>query len=480
MRPWLAAAFSGLLFGLAPLHGWAGPPLWLLGVGGLGLAVEGRIGADAARGALIGALWYGLSLLWFPTIWSDFDSTGSPWLGWIGLTLLQLTVPCLGLALAGWIHRSRIALPVALALALGAMEGAAGWLQPLPGGLAVYLAPIQPLTWPAALGGAPLLLAVVGGWAGLQATRPLWGVAFLAAWFGIGLLPAPWASDGEPLTVGVVQPNTGGFDGRRASTADARADRLLRLVRAASARAELVVTPEGAWPHDAGPDGSGRRRALLERWGTTPVVLGVSIDDGGGAPTNSLIALDGGRVTSRYDKVDLVPFGERAILGFGRDTFRPGASRTALNLAGVRLAGRICYEDLVPGALRGLGHAELLVTATNDAWLGPGPGSRQHEAASRLAAVVTGRWVVRPASNGRSEVFDPSGRRHLQLPWVDGDAQPDHPGTWGAITVRRRIPLWTGADLGPWLALLMAIAAGTLGVWRRGWSDGSRDSSPAS
>lgn len=462
MRSWLAALFAGLVFGLTPLHGMY-VPLLIPGLAALGLAVEGRPGWDLARGAAFGALWYGLSLLWFPTIWSEFDPSGLGWLGWLGLVCLQLTVPALGLGLAGLLRRTETPPVLALAFALATTDGLAGWLQPLPGGIAVYMAPIQPLLWPAAFGGTPLFLAVAGAWAALQTTRPLWGLGALVAWFGIGALPMPWATDGDVATIAMIQPGTGAFEGRMASTVDARAAKVRTLVVDGS-EADLTVTPEGAWPHDAGPAGSGRRARLLARLGQRPVLLGVSIHDVEGAPpTNSVLAIDRGQVVGRYDKVDLVPFGERSVLGFGRDTFRAGRSRETLHVGGLRVAVRVCYEDLVPGALRGLGDAELVVAATNDVWLGPHQGSRQHEAGTRLAAVLTGRWVVRPAANGRSAIFDPTGRRHLAMRWVDGDAEPGHPGQRATMQVRRRVPMWTGADAGPlvWL-LFVLLAAGWL------------------
>lgn len=462
MLPWVAAAIAGLFLGLTPLGGPLHGPGVLLGTGLLALAVKGHTRADLARGALVGALWFGTSLSWFLTTWTTFDSVGTPVLAFVGLVALQLVVPATSLGLAGALRARGVGLPLALGLALPAADGLVAWVQPLPGSLALYLAPTQPLLWPAALGGTALLLGVAGAWAGLQATRPAVGVCVLAGWLGLGLLPAPWVTDGTPLPVGLIQPNDGAFDARRGSSAEARADRIVRLVdAAATAGATLVVTPEASWPQDPGPAGSGRRQALAEAFRPFPaVLLGASVHDGR-LPTNSLLALEHGQVVGRVDKHHLVPLGERAVLGFGRDTYRPG-SPAPVTLASVPLAARICYEDLVPTALAGLGDAEVLVAASNDTWLGH--GRQAHEAGTRLAAVLTGRWVVRPTSAGPSAVYDPSGRRTWRAPFVDGDAAPDHPGFSAVQDVRRRRPMWTGADVGPWLALLAGLAAAALAI----------------
>src|SRR6185436_993492 len=97
-------------------------------------------------------------------------------------------------------------------------------------------------------------------WGAVTAEKPAWGAATLALWLLGGVPYAATLEGGVPLQIGIVQPQTGAFDGRRASTADARASRLRDLVQRASA--DIVVTPEGAWPFDPGPPGSARRTAF--------------------------------------------------------------------------------------------------------------------------------------------------------------------------------------------------------------------------
>lgn len=465
MRPWIATVIAGLVCGLAPLDTPLGGPMWLVGLVAAGFAVEGHVGRDLGRGWLWGLLWYGVGLSWIAGSWSDLDgSLTRPWLAWAAVTALQALVPAAGLGLAGALKSRGWPWPAAVALGWAAAEAVGAWVQPLPGGLALFMSPIQPLLWPAALGGVTAWLLVAGAWVGLVRTRPTWGLAVLVAWFAVGT--SWWPQPGEPLRVGLVQPNTGGFDGRRASTAIHREERLLRLISAAQAGgAHVVLTPEGAWPHTLDLRRERTHLELTERFADRgPVLLGASLDEGD-RRSNSALAIDDGRVIDRVDKVHLVPVSERAIVGVGTDLFHPGAPRGPVHLAGATVSVRICFEDLIPAALRRLGPTDLVVAASNDAWLGERFGSRQHDAGSRLAAVLTGRWLVRPTNNGRSAVYDPTGRRRWQAPWVDGDAHPDHPGFATVQTIERVRPWWTGADVDPWLALLVTLLTAGALVW---------------
>lgn len=481
MRPWIAAGLAGCCLGLAPIGTPLGHLLWLIGVVAMGRAPTGRPIADTLRGALLGGLWYGLSLRWVALSWVDLDGSQSlPVVSWLGVTVVQAVVPAVGTGLAGALLQRGWPRLLALPIVWVAASTVAPWVQPLPGGLAVYGASLQPLLWPAAWLGLPGFVAVAGAWSALAGARPLPGLLALALWAGVGLLP-PFLPAGSPLDVGLVQPNTGPYDARRASTAPARADKLLGLIDAArEAGAALVVTPETAWPYVPDlrrPSGPRELRRAFSGRGT--VVLGLAIDDGP-APTNSLLTLVDGEIAARQDKIWLVPVSEQRLLGLGTDRFRAGKRRALLDRGAV---GVICYEDLVPAGLRNLGPATWVIAASNDAWLGPGPGARQHENAARLGAVRSGRWLVRPTANGRSAVFDPQGRRVWSARWVDGDVRPDAPGEVAVVRVHPRRPVWSGADLEPWSGLIAGLLA-LIGLAFRGpWpgrtdADRGREASP--
>ena len=140
-----------------------------------------------------------------------------------------------------------------------------------------------------------------------------------------------------------------------------------------------------------------------------------------GGFTNSAFAIRPDGVTSRYDKVRLVPFGEYVPL-WGRlmisdslvreiGAFTAGTEAIPLD-AGIPLGLAVCYEIVFPNVVgrQVQAGAEVLATLTNDAWYGTSWALDQHFAQAVLRAVETRRWVVRAALTGISGAVDPSGR----------------------------------------------------------------------
>jgi apolipoprotein N-acyltransferase len=151
---------------------------------------------------------------------------------------------------------------------------------------------------------------------------------------------------------------------------------------------------------------------------------------GGGEPRlyNSLYALDGtGRISARYDKVHLVPFGEFVPLGrligmtkltAGRIDFTPGPGARSLQVEGLPpFSPQICYEVIFSGQVVAETGARpgWLLNLTNDAWFGRSSGPYQHFANVRLRAVEEGLPLIRSANNGISAVIDPYGRLRARL-----------------------------------------------------------------
>jgi apolipoprotein N-acyltransferase len=190
----------------------------------------------------------------------------------------------------------------------------------------------------------------------------------------------------------------------------------------------IVVWPESSVPYDIEREPEVRRYlAAATPPGGVLLVGGDRYDLTRDPPTasNSLFALDDtGAVVSRYDKVDLVPFGEflpfRAVLGrlgLGKLTqgsidFLPGPGRTTLDLPGMPPASPlICYEVAFPGQAVAAGtRPTWLVNITNDAWFGVSSGPFQHLAMARMRAVEEGLPLVRAANTGISAVIDAYGR----------------------------------------------------------------------
>ena len=141
---------------------------------------------------------------------------------------------------------------------------------------------------------------------------------------------------------------------------------------------------------------------------------------------NSLMVFgEGGSLTTHYDKIHLVPFGEYlpfqpALEAIGlqqlvrmRGGFDAGVvPRPLLSVPGLpRLGPLICYEAIFPRAIvQGAERPGLLINVTNDGWFGNTTGPRQHFHQARVRAVEEGLPLIRAANNGISAGVDGYGR----------------------------------------------------------------------
>lgn len=426
-------------------------PLPLLGVllGAMGF----RALAEEPTLPVLAAVLSGfVQLAWLPDAWV-LAGKGNPWLVFLGLALWQSIPAVVAVLLATWIHRRGGGI-AAWALGWAVAQALADVVAPLPA-LHATLAAEQPWAlWPAALGGPMLVTGALAGLGALLWTRPRVGLGLTVAYLGLGATLGSLPYPGPAVQVAVIQLDLHALDATP-SRSGARMQQIQHLLAEVST-ADLVALPEGGWPVDPGDHDGARRTAFRSAFrGAPPVVLGAIVGDE--LPTNSLLGVDEHGV-DRLDKVVLVPGWERAWLGFGRDRYVPGGGSATLQVAGTVVGGLICYEDVVLRRVQRAGAGALLIAATNDSWNGPGAGSRLHLAFARLAAVSTGRWVLRPALNGPSAILDPWGAAVWRAPWVESG-----PGSFGQATAH----LASGWRPGRFALLWDAFAALALCVWIR-------------
>jgi len=146
-------------------------------------------------------------------------------------------------------------------------------------------------------------------------------------------------------------------------------------------------------------------------------------------------------VKTRYDKHHLVPFGEylpfrtswpdgfrflrqltpMSLLNPG-DDLRPLVLRTAEGRS-FRFAVAICYEDVIPQAVRRLAYddagqkkVDFLVNISNDGWFLGTTEPGQHMVSAVFRAVECGLPVIRSVNGGYSAVIDPLGRVTAVMP----------------------------------------------------------------
>ena len=247
------------------------------------------------------------------------------------------------------------------------------------------------------------------------------------------------------LKVGLVQPNFAyTIDGEFSRD---EALRQLTALQEQSRRleregAEVLVWSEGSFPvavpRDFSADFAPESLAMIRRGFAIPTIIGADMYDAAREDAfNSAILLDkNGKVAGRYDKVRLLAFGEyipgidafpwlRKLLPAGAGRFTAGSGPGVISLQGPdnkvwRLGPVICYEDILPGFLRGVGQLRpnLLVNLTSDSWFGADTEPWEHLALAVFAGVELRVSMVRAVNSGVSALIDANGRV-LQKTYAD-------------------------------------------------------------
>ncbi len=186
----------------------------------------------------------------------------------------------------------------------------------------------------------------------------------------------------------------------------------------------LLIWPESAaWPFTW--EGSAELRRDLRRLAlrgchvifNTPTLDQTQPD----SYFNSALLISADGEAGRYDKRNLVPWGEHVPLGdvlpfvdklarfAGR--FSAGREPSLLEWDDERVAMAICYEAIFPGpvAEQVRSGATLLVNISNDAWYGDSSAPRQLFRAARFRAAENRRVMLRAALTGISGVIDARG-----------------------------------------------------------------------
>ncbi|MCX8101369.1 MAG: apolipoprotein N-acyltransferase [Geminicoccaceae bacterium] len=446
-RPLLASFLSGALAtaALPPLH--LAPALLAFALWLALLHSAPGVRARAARGFAFGLGWHLAGLYWigiaFFTDAERFGALAVPAV--VGLAALNALFPMAAALLAGarrW--RSPIAAALALALAWSLADGLRDELllgftwNPLATVWAPWPALLQPAAWLGSdgLSLATATIAILPGAALLAREAPPRRGPLLAAVL-LALLAAAGAArlalvapEPEPGTrVRIVQGNIAQHHKWDPDKRLLWFQRHLELsARASAAPLDLVV-----WPESAVPFSIERDPVVRELLGEAAppggfIVTGgdrVELDATPPVASNSVFVLDHeGRILARYDKVDLVPFGEylpwRSVLSRiglekltqGSFDFRPGPGRRTLRIDGLPpFSPLVCYEAIFPGrAIDPADRPAFLVNLTNDAWFGTSSGPYQHAAMAILRAIEEGLPLLRAANTGISLATDAMGR----------------------------------------------------------------------
>ncbi len=484
-RPnWGAAVGSVGAGGLVAL---AMPPWGWWPLAPVGLLVFERLVADqtarcrAWRGAGLGAGWLLPATLWMV----DFTLPGYLAVGVVFSALYAVVGAACPPGRSRW-----AALPGLFVLA-----GAIRWRWPF-GGVPLATLPMSQVDSPWAvtvrlLG--PLLLVgvcVVVAMAAAAALERRWRVVLVLAAVVVGATggaaAAPRGSTTETIDVAVVQ---GGGPQRTRAVDTNPADVFQRHLEASS----LVQQPVEVvvWPEDV-VDVSGRfqgsrqhqRLAELAQELDATLIAGVVEDLSATSAANfAAVITPDGTLADRYDKVRLVPFGERVPLRSlieplapdylpARD-MRPGDGPavvdTPVGPMGVSISWEIFFEDRARDSIGNGGAVLLNPTNGSSYWLTI--VQTQQIASSRLRALETGRWVVQAAPTGFSAFIDPDGTVFQRT------GVSERKVIQAEVELRTGLTLATRAGMWPMLAIVLAAVAA---AWVHQTTGSRRTKAPAS
>lgn len=273
----------------------------------------------------------------------------------------------------------------------------------------------------------------------------------------------------------VVQPNLPAEEQWTYESFAAEREHLLKesLESSLPGSEQLIVWPESPAPFYFYRDPRFHRDAMqLAQRAHAYFLFGTVAETPEGAPLNSAVLLrPDGTLVDRYDKINLVPFGEYVppLFGFvNRITqeisdFVPGQRMVVFPMvfpaAAQRLGVFICYESAFPDEVRRFvkDGANLLVNISNDGYFGHSAAHDQHLEIARMRAVENSRWLIRATNDGITAAIDPAGRVDERLPPYQDLAEHMH------FAFRTGTTFYT--DYGDWFAWGCLIAAAGALVW---------------
>ena len=426
-----------------------------------------------ALGEFAGIVYWILICYWIQFVLEVHGGMGH-W-GSIGTFALFWVVKALHLALfsllAGVLLPTRFAAPAIAALWTGLERTHAtfgfAWLD--LGNAAIDLPlPLRVAPWVGVYGASFLFALISAVMAVLILRRDRRELFWLVVIPALLLLPELPARETPNETALVVQPNVPAEADWTLASATAEQHRLIEesLLAAQHGSEPLIIWPENPAPLYFYRDPNFRRDAMqLAQLTHAYFLFGTVAETREGAPLNSVVLLKpDGNIVDRYDKMNLVPFGEYVppIFGFvNRITqeagdYAPGERIVVFPADGHKLGVFICYESVFPDQVRQFvkGGANLLVNASNDGYFGHSAARGQHLAIVRMRAVENNRWVIRATNDGITAAIDPSGTIDERLPPYEERAEPMH------FAYRSGTTFYTEhGDWFPWGSLAAALIA---------------------
>ena len=473
MIPFLAGAATVVAFAPVGVY-----PLALVS-----LALLAHRWSEASpRRCFLAGFWFGLGFFlagvsWVYVSMSEFGGMPLP------LAVFTTAFFCAFLALfpaaAGWLQ-ARVPAPVAVRvlLLIPAAWTIFEWLHGViftgfPWLAMGYAATGWPLQGYAPLGGVyslTFLTVVLAGavWLLFRRLKPIAALAVFIVTLGAGeaLRHVEWTTPaGKPVEASLLQGNV-------AQQMKFRPDQYAKILETYArltndSRAKLIVLPETALPTflDRVDPAYLAGLAAVARRNGGDLLLGVAYREPPRSYYNSVVTL-GVSPTQIYHKTHLVPFGEFVPPGFAwlmrtvdipmSEFSRGPAAPAPLEVAGLRVAVNVCYEDAFGDEIAArLPEATLLVNMSNVAWFGDSLAPAQHLQMARLRAVETGRMHLTATNTGITAAIDRDGRVVARLPQYKEDRLEVQAQGYAGMTPYAHLRDWP----------ILALCLGLLVAW---------------
>jgi apolipoprotein N-acyltransferase len=431
------------------------------------------------EGWAAGVIYWAAVCYWIQPV-LEVHGAMSGWLSWIAFALFAL-IKALHLAvfttLAGLLMRSvwaAAAIP-ALWVAIEWTHGSLGfaWLALGNAGIGMSV-PLRlaPLT---GVYGLSFVFAMTAAALALAALRtPRVRLAPVALLPLLYLLPAVPAPERPAERAVLVQPNIPETADWTTKWVESMHDRLdaLSFGSGPGGPVQLLVWPEVPAPVYYYEDQFFRERVnSVARRTRSYMILNVVPHTPTGAPLNSALLISPqGVPLGRYDKMNLVPFGEFvpgifkalvAKVSSESGDFAPGARQTLLPAGPHQIGAFVCYESVFPDFVRrfAANGAGVLVNISNDGWYGHSAARGQHLLIVRMRAAENRRWILRATNDGVTSTIDPAGRVVRNLPPYEAGASVTGYSWISETTFYSRHGDWF-----VWLCAAAALAAAVQGA----------------
>jgi apolipoprotein N-acyltransferase len=251
-------------------------------------------------------------------------------------------------------------------------------------------------------------------------------VAVVGLLFGLGNIMLHEA-EGEKIKIAIVQPNNPqrlNPDPQYLKQIQEKYKRMLQEIEG-KVNLDLVILPESTLPgyvlHQE--EFLQTLKDFVKR-NNTYLLFGTGDYRKGKFYNTAVLLSPKGEIIDKYDKVQLVPFGEfipfkdfwekiglAGILEVFPTNLTPGLEYKPMDFKRERIGTPICFESAFPSISRKLTQegASLLITITNDAWFKRSLALPQHFAKGVFRAVENRRFFIQAANTGISGIISPQG-----------------------------------------------------------------------